>query len=286
MLILVKAASWTAVAALAGVGLGRYWLAPERPRPVLAAALAALSLVVLGAVELWLTLAQVIGSVDLATWWRYAVRTGHGHAVFWRSAAALGLAGATLWLPRRWWPVAAALGLWLCYGFSRLSHAAALAGTGPLLVDLVHLVGAALWAGGVWRVALARGGPGVAEVERLSRLALWVVVSLALTGVVSGLVHASEPERFLASGYAVALGVKLSLVAAALGLAAVNRFVLLPRARRGRGSLRAAVWAESAVLLGVLVVTGWLTTSPVPHGAVVEVDVVENLRRLVELLAR
>jgi len=46
------------------------------------------------------------------------------------------------------------------------------------------------------------------------------------------------------------------------------------------------VWAESAVLLGVLVVTGWLTTSPVPHGAVVEVDVVENLRRLVELLAR
>lgn len=286
MLILVKTASWAAVAALAGAALGRFWLAPERPRAAGVVVAAALAVPVLGAVELWLTLAQVLSPVDVALWWRYATTTAHGDAVLWRSVAALALASAGLVLPRRWWPLAAGLGVWLCLGFSRVSHASAVGGTGPLLVDLVHLAGAALWAGGVWRVALGSGRPGLPEVERLSRLALWVVVGLAITGPVSALVHASEPAGFFASGYAVALAVKSSLVAVTLVVAAANRFVLLPRARRGLPGMRAALWAESALLLGVLAATGWLSTSAVPHGAVDGVDVIENARRVLEFLRR
>ena len=53
MLILAKTASWTAIAALAGAALGRYWLVPGRPKalPVVAAALA---VPLLGVADLWL----------------------------------------------------------------------------------------------------------------------------------------------------------------------------------------------------------------------------------------
>lgn len=286
LLILVKSIAWTAVAALVGAATGRYWLAPGRPRAVWPVVAAALAVPVLGAVELWLTLVQVLPGADLATWRRYATTTAHGDVVLWRSVAAVALAVASLALPRRWWPVVAGLGVWLCLGFSRLSHSAAMGGTGPLLVDLAHLLGAVLWAGAVWRLAVARERPDADEVGRLSRLATWVVVGLAVTGVLNALVHASEPDRFFASRYAVALAVKVALVALTLALAAVNRFVLLPRARRGQGGIAAALWVESALLLAVLVATGWLTTSPVPHGAVGDVDVLENARRVLEHLGR
>ncbi len=286
MLILVKTASWVAAAALAGAALGRFWLAPERPRATGFVVAAALAVPLLGAVELWLTVAQVLRPMTVSLWWRYATTTAHGDAVLWRSVAAVAFAAAGLALPRRWWPVPAALGVWLCFGFGRVSHAAAMGGTGPLLVDVAHLAGAALWAGGVWRVALGAGRPRLAEVERLSRLALWVVVGLALTGLFSALFHASEPAGFFASRYALALAVKLVLVLVTLVLAAANRFAVLPRARREDTDMRPFLRAESALLLAVLAATGWLTTSPVPHGAVDEVNVIENARRVLGFLLR
>ncbi|HLV12034.1 MAG TPA: CopD family protein [Trueperaceae bacterium] len=286
MLILVKSLSWTALTAMIGAALWRYWLAPdERPSAAVVWASAA-ALALLALAELWLTLTQVIPTADLALWWRYATTTAHGHAVAWRLVAAALFALATTLLPRRGWPVALVLGVWLCFGFSRLSHAAAMGGSVPLLVDLAHLLGAATWAGAVWWVGLRRGAPGLPELERVSRLATWVVAGLALTGVLSALVHAGDPPRFFASTYAAALAVKLGLVAVTLGLAAANRFVLLPRARAGGDGIRSALHAESVLLAAVLVATAWLSTSPVPHGAVAEVDVLENARRVIEHLTR
>ena len=50
--------------------------------------------------------------------------------------------------------------------------------------------------------------------------------------------------------------------------------------------MRPFLRAESALLLAVLAATGWLTTSPVPHGAVDEVNVIENARRVLGFLLR
>jgi putative copper export protein len=285
LLILAKTASWTAIAALAGAALGRYWLVPGRPKalPVVAAALA---VPLLGVADLWLALSQVLPSFDAATLWSYASGTVHGHAVLWRSVAAAALAATLLLLPRRWWPLAAGLFVWLCFGFSRTSHAAAMGGTGPLVIDLAHLLGAAAWAGGVWRVTFPPPGTGLRAVERLSTLALVTVIVLALTGVFSALVHASEPARFLASGYAVALAVKAGVVALALVLAAANKFWALPRARRGEPGLNLTLRVECVVLLALLTVTGWLSTTPVPHGLVQGVDLLENARRVFDHLFR
>src|SRR5690606_4436210 len=149
--------------------------------------------------DLGRTYVQVQPGADRVIWRRYVSTTDHGDVVLWRPVAAVALAVASLVLLRRWWPVVAGLGVWLCLGFSRLSHSAAMGGTGPLLVDLAHLLGAVLWAGAVWRLAVARERPDADEVGRLSRLATWVVVGLAVTGVLNALVHASEPDRFFAS---------------------------------------------------------------------------------------
>lgn len=289
MVVAVKTLAWVAVAVLVGAAVRRYWLAPGKRGGYVVLAVAASSVPVLGAVELWATLSQ-LRTPDLELWWRYASTTAHGHAVGWRSVAAVALGGVVAVGPRALWPLAAALAVWLCYGFSRLSHGAAMGGVSVLVVDLVHLAGAAVWAGAVWHVAFGgprdRGGAsGQEPVERLSRLATWVVAAIAATGVVSGLVHVSEPARFFGSGYALALGVKLALVALTLGLAAANRWVLLPRARRGAAGIEAALYVESALLLAVLAATGWLTTSPVPHGELGDVNVLENARRVIEHLA-
>lgn len=285
MAIVMKAASWSAVAVLFGLAMRRYWLAPGQrtSRPLLFAAAALLPVV--GVFELWHTVDQVRSPVSLDLLWRYASTTAHGHAVMWRSVAGVLLAATVALAPRSWWPLAVASGVWLGYSFSRLSHAAAMGGTVPLVYDLVHLLCAATWAGGVWVVAFGRSGDRKA-VSRLSAIALWSVVLLALAGVLSALTHASDPSRFFASDYAVALAVKLVFVALALTLAAVNRFVLLPRsAGDGDGpGLRRSLYVESGLLLAVLVLTGWLSTSPVPHGENAELDALANLRRIVEHL--
>lgn len=285
MAIVMKAASWSAVAVLFGLALRRYWLAPGQRTPRALLFVAAALLPIVGAFELWHTVGQVRSPVSFDLWWRYASTTAHGHAVMWRSAAGVLLAATVALAPRSWWPLAALFGVWLGYGFSRLSHAAAMGGTVPLLYDLVHLLCAATWAGGVWVVAFGRSGDRTA-VTRLSAIALWSVVLLALAGVLSALTHASDPQRFFASGYVVALAVKLVFVAVALTLAAVNRFVLLPRSTGEGGGMgmRRSLYLESGVLLAVLVLTGWLSTSPVPHGENANLDAIENLRRVVEHL--
>lgn len=285
MAIVIKSVSWVAVAVLVGAALRRYWLSPRARVPVLAVALAAAAVPIAGAVDLWHTVSQVRSPVSFDLWWRYASTTAHGHAVLWRSVAAIALALCVCLAPRSWWPFAAATAVWSCYGFSRLSHAAAMGGAVPLGYDLAHLLGAAAWAGGVWVVTIARDD--VTATLRLSSLALWCVVALGIAGVLSALVHTSDPARFFSSQYALALGVKLLAVVAALALAARNRFSLVPRsvATGDRRGLVRSMYVESAVLLIVLVLTGWLSTTAVPHGQEASMDVLENLRRVVEYLS-
>ena len=46
------------------------------------------------------------------------------------------------------------------------------------------------------------------------------------------------------------------------------------------------MYLESGVLFGVLVLTGWLSTTAVPHGQETSLGAIENLRRVLEHLLR
>ena len=88
--------------------------------------------------------------------------------------------------------------------------------------------------------------------------------------------------------WGIIAGKSLAVVAVVVVLAAFNRFRFLPRLLAGAPlpKMRIVLGVEAVLLAAVLLATGWLTTTAVPHGSDVSVDVVENARRLIEYLGR
>jgi copper transport protein len=151
-------------------------------------------------------------------------------------------------------------------------------------LDVLHLVAASLWLGGLVAVALtlgdlaSRDDLGGVVLARFSTWASGVLVVLAVSGTVVGWRVAGSWSVLLDTGYGALLLVKVGLVLVAVAVAAWNRFVLLPRLRAvtrrrerrdAAGLLARTVLAEAGVLVAVLLVTGFLVDrSPEPEAEV------------------
>jgi len=223
-------------------------------------------------------LAAGLGLVGLAAAVLAAPRAARETRVLWPAGVALG--GSAL-----------ALGSFVLVGHTRTF------GPAPLVVatDALHVVAGAVWLGGVVGLALALA-PSVrtdarraaATVVRFSALGAWLVLALALSGVVLGWRILGSLEAVLTTAYGRTLLVKVAVALCVVGVAAWNRYRLVPRldvAGRDRGSspgggaapalagLRRTVVAEAALLAVVLAVTGVVVSrSPVdaaspPSGA-------------------
>lgn len=247
------------------------------------------------AADILATLNDVQGSADAALVRDYLANTRHGRATLLRLALAaallpLALPGcggsvtrqdrvATRRTPRR-------LGT-----FSWTSHAAATAGAPAVLADLVHFGAASAWAGPILYLAVH---PRWAEqpsllqtaLPRVSRIGLISVFLLFVTGAYTALIHMQNPERFMASPYASALGIKLAVVFVIVGITAASRLWLLSAFLRHEGTtpLRRAVRTEAAVLVAVFFLTGVLTNTSPPHEAGVQAAVPKNLASLLRFL--
>lgn len=140
-------------------------------------------------------------------------------------------------------------------------------------VDVLHLVAGAVWFGGLVAVALvladlaARDDAGAVTLSRFSTWASAVLAALVVTGTFGAWRIAGSWGALLDTGYGGLLLVKVLVVLVAIAIAAWNRFSLLPRLRdaarrRDRrdaaGVLVRATLAEAAVLVVVLLVTGFL----------------------------
>jgi copper transport protein len=163
-------------------------------------------------------------------------------------------------------------------------HAAAPAPLRPLnlLAQWLHLLAVGAWVGGlVWLLAgvldrnhpaPATGDPqqdapvGRAEaVVRFSRLALPVVVLIAVTGVIRALDLAGGWRGLADTGFGRVLDLKLLLFAGALVLATRNRYRLVPALGKPAGplgALRRSVTGELALVAGVLLAAAILTQLP------------------------
>ncbi|GAB4216097.1 MAG: copper resistance CopC/CopD family protein [Synechococcales cyanobacterium] len=127
----------------------------------------------------------------------------------------------------------------------------------------LHLLGVAFWLGGLWRVHQE-----VTIVTRFSDQATWIVPGLVVAGWGMGAIHqgwtGSHPYGFW-------LGAKLALVLMILGLAAINKFRLVPAFRQGLPSravqetLRRTVRLELVGLLAVLGMTTMLVSQAPPQ---------------------
>jgi copper transport protein len=149
----------------------------------------------------------------------------------------------------------------------------------PLLiaVDGLHLVAGAIWVGGLLGLALTlrtlEPAGGAHVLSRFSSAAALSLTALVLLGSVLAWRILGSWDNLVHTTYGTVLLVKIAIVAGAVGIAAVNRFVLLPRVRSAgrradpgpsRRLIRRAIVAEGAMLAVALLTTGFLVDQA-PH---------------------
>ncbi|MFV0451103.1 MAG: copper resistance D family protein [Propioniciclava sp.] len=146
--------------------------------------------------------------------------------------------------------------------------------------DLVHLLVAAVWLGGVLGLLLLLTSENegssdprlaLAVVRRFSRVAAVSVVALAVSGAVMAALILPAPATLLTDPYGRTLLLKLGLVGAVIVIAAGNRRWLLPRIHAAPDpnaqwqQLRRTVAYEAALLAVVIAVTGTLSLNAPDH---------------------
>jgi hypothetical protein len=140
-------------------------------------------------------------------------------------------------------------------------------------LEVVHLLAVGTWIGGLAVLALTARRAGIAVVRRFSVVALRAVLVVAVTGAWQGLAQVSSRAALADTDYGRVLAVKAVAFLAVLGLAALARFRLLPRAGAGwkagetPGGLRRLLAAEATGGAAVVVVAALLANT-VPAGEV------------------
>ncbi|UMG94774.1 copper resistance protein CopC [Nocardioides sp. TF02-7] len=146
--------------------------------------------------------------------------------------------------------------------------------------DVLHLLAGSVWLGGLTALALvlpdlaARGVVGAEVLARFSGIAAGVLAALVVSGVVLAWRIAGSWDVLTGTGYGRLLLAKIAAAGVAAGIAAWNRFRLLPEMqatvrrrdrRAGARLVSRATAAEAGVLVGVLLLTGLLVDrSPEP----------------------
>src|SRR3954453_16852679 len=200
----------------------------------------------------------------------------------------------------RWHLVAAALLVVVCaVRAARLSYSMALAafslanlswighavigenriGTAYAVNQSVHLLASGLWLGGlvplaalVFRATRSANGPEFAvmrtALQQFSRMGYVAVALIALTGIMNTVVLVGSIHGLTDTPYGRLLLIKIALFLLLIGLAAINRFVLVPRIaqeRKPMAGTTALIWTigiEQALGLAIIAVVSILGTWP------------------------
>ena len=168
------------------------------------------------------------------------------------------------------------LSLGIAFGISWASHPAS-RGTLALIADYAHLLAGALWVGGVIALAIlggvvrpvsrsARDALFRACLVRFSRLAVPVVVVLALAGAYLVLRELPSPSALVASRYGITLLLKTTVFIGALALAGYHHLVVVPRIDAGApvASIRRTLAVEASLLLVALALAAILSQTAPP----------------------
>jgi copper transport protein len=230
----------------------------------------------------------IFAAVHPAGAFRLVGASRFGDVLGWRSAALLALVavafvtwtaeGASAPSSGRRWPLAlmALFGVTALTFLATQGHASQ-APLAPLSIaaDAAHLTGAAIWIGGLPCLvavllraprALPDAGRALASatLRRFSRVALWSVVVIAVTGLARMTGELSSPTQLVTTGYGRDLMLKASLLLPILVLARRNRRLvaalaggLTPTAARLRAVAR-SVQMELAISMGIVVVAAIL----------------------------
>ncbi|MHA3701709.1 copper resistance CopC/CopD family protein [Jatrophihabitans sp. YIM 134969] len=129
---------------------------------------------------------------------------------------------------------------------------------------VLHLLAVTTWVGGVvvlLAVVVPNGDPAAAVlVRRLSRVAVWCVVVVAVTGVVQAWLETSSFSALTDTTYGRLVIVKSALFLVLVGLGALARWWL--RTDEPVRAVRRGLVVEAVVMAGVLAVTSVLISEP------------------------
>ncbi|MCE9840987.1 copper homeostasis membrane protein CopD [Proteus terrae] len=152
-----------------------------------------------------------------------------------------------------------------------IGHGAMFTGSEAIFYKLnqsIHLISAAYWFGGLWpfvaclqflrnKDELADGmiKPIIGTMKRFSLLGHIAVLLVTITGIISAvMLIPGWPAVPLSSEYQSMLWLKISLVLLMLGLAVINRYVLVPHIRKKNNFQWLLVNSWFELLLGTMVI--------------------------------
>jgi copper transport protein len=268
--VVVRFAGYLAFALLIGVVAFVTWCSPASRKDATAHLLARTALVA-GVVTTVAGLLVQGPYVVSASWGRVldltllrqTAASPFGEALLWR----LALYGAMFfavwmleWLEpvlARW--LAAAGLVALAVTFAASGHSA---GSGRVLdigVDTVHLLAAGTWVGGLFVLAVAGRSVERRAYAQFSQLAFVAVLALVTSGVLNSRLRLDAVSQLWETRYGQVLGIKLLVVAAAFGAAALSRRTLHRDETPGR-----TVRVEAGLSVLVVAVTAVLTLTTPP----------------------
>jgi len=245
---------------------------------------------------------SLAGSLTPDTLGAVFFQTQFGTVLQWRLGFAVIMAILLIWLACMRWPfrrrclapemAAGLVAAALLASFAWTGHAAATGGAAFLprvAADAVHLFVTAIWPTGLLPFALflscVRGlgdatvlAPARRVVDRFSQVSLVIVGVLVATGFINACFMVGSFHALFATPYGWVLGVKLLLFTAILGIAACNRYRVVPPldASLSAATMGGAAWPllrrlqhlvtiELILAIGVIVVVSVLGTTPPPQ---------------------
>ena len=131
----------------------------------------------------------------------------------------------------------------------------------------VHFTMFALWIGALYPLLTISRTEQVAELkvslERFSKHAVVIVSLLLLSGLTMMLSLIHSTAELFTTAYGIALALKILLVIGLLGIAAVNKFVIVPRLllQADAAQFQRSVSVEIAVAVILLLLTAYLSTA-------------------------
>ena len=150
-----------------------------------------------------------------------------------------------------------------------VGHSAAVNPMLAIPAKIVHLVGAAIWIGGLlWLGWTFRRDITAFRIEarRVSFAALIALFAVGGSGIAQALLFIDWPWDLLGSTYGKLVMAKITGLLILILLGAYNRFVLVPNlddSRKGR-KLSRSVTQELVVMFAIIVIGGFLANVPLP----------------------
>ena len=154
---------------------------------------------------------------------------------------------------------------------SAIGHPAAIMPAFAIPAKALHLLGVALWLGGLlWLVTADRSDPDgfLRKAGRVSTIALGAVIVVAISGLIQTVLFLPAIADIIRSAYGIGVLAKVAGLLVLVGFGAHHRYRVMPRVADAPACVRMArsVTREVAVMAAVVLLGGVLAYIPPPSG--------------------